>query len=271
MSARVPAALLSIAGSDPVAGAGVQADLRAFDHLGFYGFGVITAVTAQSTTGLQEVYPLEAAQVERQLQVLLADVRPLALKTGMLATADIVVAVVRALKTAQPGPLVVDPVLASTSGGSLGEQGLAAAIRELLLPLCRVVTPNLAEAAELAGGSVRTLDDARAAAARLVELGAPAACITGGHLDGDPADVLYDGDKMTIIRGRRAGGGREFHGTGCLFSAALAGFLAGGRGLTAAAEAAHGYVAAAIGAAVAPGGGMDIPWPPRLEPRVGNL
>jgi hydroxymethylpyrimidine/phosphomethylpyrimidine kinase len=264
-------AVLSIAGSDPGAGAGLQADLRTFDRLGLYGLGVITAITSQNTIGVSGVHPLDAALVKEQLGVLLADIKPRAMKTGMLATAAIAEAVAGGIAEAGGAPLVVDPVLKSTGGGSLAEPELARTIREKLLPLCRVVTPNLSEAAVLAGASVRTLDDAREAAAELVALGAAAACVTGGHLDGDPADVLCDGGRMTVIQGRRAGDAREYHGTGCLFSAALAAFLARGADLETAVRSAHEYVAGGIAAAVAPGHGLRTPWPLRLEPGPGKL
>ena len=272
MKIQAPPPLLSIAGSDPVAGAGIQADLRAFDRMGFYGLGVVTTITAQNTTGVKKIYPLAAPEVGEQLRTLLADVRPRAMKTGMLATAAIAGVVAETLAGAgEMTPLVVDPVLASTGGAGLGEPGLVPAIRELLLPLCSVVTPNLDEAAALTGAAVRSFDGAQEAALMLVEMGAGAACVTGGHLDGDPADVLYDGEKLTVIRGRRAGTAKDYHGTGCLFSAALTAFFAGGSPLVEAAAAAHEYVAAAIEAAVAPGGGLATPWPPRLEPAGGNL
>ncbi len=262
--------LLTIAGSDPGGGAGIQADLRVFGHYGFYGLSVLTAVTAQNTQAVDAVYPLKAEQVAAQLQSVLADFRPVAVKTGMLAEPEIVEMVAAAISEGRTGTLVVDPVLASSAGPSLSSRPgrLAARLAAVLLPACYVVTPNLAEAAALTGRPVETLKDARTAARLLVEeMGAGAACVTGGHLSGEPTDVVYDGVELETVPGKRIAGG-PFHGTGCLFSAALAANLARGYTLMLAVTGAKDLTETAISQAAGPGGGMRIPWlaPGQLEP-----
>lgn len=262
--------VLSVAGHDPGSGAGIQADLRTFGWLGFYGLGAVTAITSQNTLEVRNIFPLHPAEVSSQLETLLEDFRPAAVKTGMLATAPIVEAVATILERIT-GPIVVDPVLASTTGAPLAEAGLAAAIAARLLPLCHVITPNLKEASALTRRPVKTLAQARTAAEALVEMGAAAACVTGGHLEGAPVDVLAGKSGTEVIEGVRRGSG-ELHGTGCLFSAALAGLLARDFELGEAVRAAKSMVERAATGAVLPGRGLKIPWlQDPVEPGTGNL
>lgn len=254
--------ILTVAGSDSGAGAGLQADLRIFSHLGLYGLSAVTAVTAQSSLGVVEVFPMHASQLSAQLEALLADREPAVTKTGMLATEQNLEVVAGLAAAGSLGRLVVDPVLGATAGAGLAEPALAAALARRLVPLADLVTPNLAEAAMLTGITVENQEQAAAAATALVEMGAGAACVTGGHLAGDPVDVLHDGLRLHHLGGKRLRRGETLHGTGCLFSAAAASYLALGKGIPAAVQSARELTAAFIRAAVRPGQGMAVPWPP---------
>ncbi len=244
-----------------------MADLRVFNWLGFYGLGVITAITSQNTLEVKAIHPLGAAPVRDQLDVLLDDVTPAAVKTGMLAAAETVEAVAEAVSNRKAGWLVVDPVLKSTGGFDLGGRKVARAIQKHLLPLAEVITPNLDEAETLTGLRIRTETEAVEAARRLASWGARAVCITGGHFRGPPVDVFLGDSGPEIFPGARQGGGREFHGSGCFFSAALTCLLAEGRKPVDAVGCAKKLVEKALAGAVRPGSGNMIPWPGgSLEP-----
>src|SRR5687768_3616733 len=223
---------LTVAGSDSGGGAGIQADLKTFHQLGVYGTSVITAITAQNTLGVTRWEAVPAAMVRAQLDAVATDLRPRAFKTGMLADAGIVREVAAGAREHDLTGYVLDPVMVATSGDVLIEHDAVAAIREHLLPLCAVVTPNAHEAALLAGIAVETESDlARAAEVLVRELGAGAALVKGGHIDtGDETvDVLYDGT-ATAFRNRRFET-TSTHGTGCTLSAAIAAELAKGMDL----------------------------------------
>ena len=243
----VPVAL-TVAGSDPGGGAGVQADLKTFFALGVYGLSAVTAITVQDTVRVHRTEPLDPALVVAQIDVVLDDIGADAVKTGVLATAGIVVAVAAALRQREPGALVVDPVLIASSGDALMDAGGMEALLDRLFPLAAVVTPNVSEAAVMVGRSLESEDDLRWAAAHLLALGPRAAIVTGGDLDGDAVDVLADSDGVVVLRGARIATSST-HGTGCTFSAALAARLARGDPLEAAARAAKAYVSAALAAA----------------------
>lgn len=261
-----PRVVLTIAGSDPGGGAGLQADLRTFRALDLYGVSVTTAITAQNTRTVAQIFPLPQEQVRSQLEVLLADIAPLATKTGMLATPGIVAEIAHVAGQGRLGRLVVDPVLTSTSGHDLAEAGLARDLLSGIIPLADLVTPNIGEATRLTGVEILSVADMKAAARSLMELNARAVCITGGHLKGDAVDILFDGTDFIELGGRRAGGlKQEFHGTGCLFSSAVAGYLALDMDLIAAVTAAKQLVTAAIGRAIRPGKGMPVPDPPARD------
>lgn len=262
MSAIKPIVALTIAGSDSSAGAGLQADLRVFNHLGLYGKCSVTALTAQNTTGVEAVVPAAADIVVSQLEALLADGVPGVTKTGMLATLANLEAVVDYAVGGRLGLLVVDPVLAATAGKQLSEAALAAGIASRLVPVCDLITPNHEEARLLTGIEIENEAQAAQAAAALVQMGAGAACVTGGHFSGVAIDVLHDGSSLHVFKGERLGRGDEFHGTGCQFSAAVAGYLALGHSMPDAVAAAKKLISQFIGAAVAAGPGMMIPWPP---------
>ena len=234
---------LTVAGFDPSGGAGLQADLKVFLRLGVYGLSVATALTAQNTRGVKRVMPVLTKYVSEQINVLLSEFVPQAVKTGMLYSEGNVDAVCRAVRKSSLGNLVVDPVILSSTGRRLAERGMPGALRKKLLPLCSVVTPNILEASVLSGIPVETVADMEKAAVRLKKCGPASVIVTGGHLDSEAVDVLYDGD-FHHIRGRKLRG--EFHGTGCTFSAALTAFLAQGHGLIEAARLAKKFTRGAI-------------------------
>jgi hydroxymethylpyrimidine/phosphomethylpyrimidine kinase len=244
---------LTIAGSDPSGGAGIQADLKTFAAHEVYGVSAITAVTVQSTRGVESIAPLEADLVTAQIEELAGDLAIDATKTGMLATAAIVEAVAAAIKELDLPLVVVDPVLVSTSGTRLlDDDGLRVLCSELL-PLARVITPNVPEAEALSGRHITSAVTAREAARRLHDMGAAAVIVTGGHAtwdlngraSGDAVDLLFDGRAFHEFRVPRVAG-RETHGTGCTFSSAVAAGLARGLALPDAAARAQQYVAGAI-------------------------
>ena len=262
-----PLSVLAIGGSDPGGGAGIQADLRMFNYLAVYGFSVITAVTSQNTREVKGVLALSKTDIDGQLAAIAEDAVLAATKTGMLATAGAVEAVAEFVENKKAGVFVIDPVIMSTTGTSLLDKEGVELLKSRLIPLCRVITPNLTEAQTLTGIRIEKPEHAEEAAKELVAIGARAACVTGGHWPGRPVDVLYDGREIEIFEGTRSGEGAGFHGTGCLFSAALTCYLARDRKLPAAIADAKRLVQAAIAGSVRSGGGMRVPWlGVRLEP-----
>ncbi|MDE0122276.1 MAG: bifunctional hydroxymethylpyrimidine kinase/phosphomethylpyrimidine kinase [Gemmatimonadota bacterium] len=248
---------LTIAGSDSGGGAGIQADLKTFHRWGVYGTSALTAVTAQNTLGVQEIHPVPPPIIAAQIRSVSEDLAPRAVKSGMLATAEIVTTVAAAIRRHRLGPYVLDPVMVATSGDTLLERDAVAAVRDELLPLAAIVTPNWAEAALLAGVPVAEANPrGMARAARvLVEAGAGAALVKGGHLEGDEVvDLYWDGEVERVYRGPRTRT-RHTHGTGCTLSAAIAAGLARGEGMEEAAGGAVGWVRAAISTAPGLGGG----------------
>ena len=251
---------LTIAGSDSGGGAGIQADLRVFDFLGLYGTSVITALTAQNSVGVQAVFPTVPEQVAEQLRSITTDLPPVVTKTGMLPTMEIIDVVSESAASGALGKLVIDPVLAGTSGASLAEEGCAQRLIEKLIPHCHLMTPNLSEAAALTGMKIENGGDALEAARILVENGAGAVCVTGGHWSGEPIDYYFDGKEALELQGARILEGTDIHGTGCFFSAAAAGFIAQGNDRTQALLKAKRLIEDAIRNAFKPGEGMPIPW-----------
>jgi hydroxymethylpyrimidine/phosphomethylpyrimidine kinase len=248
--------VLVVGGSDSSAGAGVQADLLTVAALGGSARTVVTAVTAQHSGGVSGSWPAAGEAVEAQLRAAFLDTPPRAIKTGMLATAEAVRAVAEAARAHAGVPLVIDPVVRSSSGAALIDESGLEAVRRLLLPLGALVTPNAAEASLLAGMPVRTVAEAEAAARRIVALGARAVVVTGGHLEGDArgTDVLVTAQGAAALPGAYLDG-REVHGTGCAFASAAATRLASGDGVEAAVRAAKRYVAALIASAERVGDG----------------
>ena len=245
---------LTIAGSDSGGGAGIQADLKTFHALGVYGTSVITAITAQNTLGVHAVHPVPLAHVRAQIDAVATDLRPAALKTGMLATTLLVETVAAAIREHGLRRYVLDPVMVATSGDRLlAEDAVAGLVRDLL-PLADIVTPNLHEARILSGVQVADEDDMRLAGDRILELGASAVLIKGGHLQGEAVDLLMDGGVERVWR-RPTIDTEHTHGTGCTLSAAIAAGLARGDELTEAVDRAVRYVSRAIEAAPGLGSG----------------
>jgi hydroxymethylpyrimidine/phosphomethylpyrimidine kinase len=246
---------LTIAGSDSGGGAGIQADLKTFQQFGVYGTSVIVALTAQNTLGVRAVEPVSEAMVIAQLAALAEDLSPAALKTGMLAEASLVRLVAKAIRENGWGPLVVDPVMVSTSGHQLLSEEAVSVVRKVLLPLAAVVTPNLDEAALLTGLPVRDVADMETAGRALLADGAAAALVKGGHLGGDElTDILVTATGIRRFRHARIET-TSTHGTGCTLSAAITAGLALGRSLETTVGDALDYVHRAIAAAPGLGGG----------------
>ncbi|HVH62845.1 MAG TPA: bifunctional hydroxymethylpyrimidine kinase/phosphomethylpyrimidine kinase [Candidatus Dormibacteraeota bacterium] len=221
---KLPVAL-TIAGSDSGGGAGIQADLKTFAVLGVHGTSAITAVTAQNTQGVIDYLELPASLIRDQISAVVDDIGVQAAKTGMLSSVAIIDAVAQAIRDFQLRRLVVDPVMVAKGGARLLRQNAVAALREKLVPLASVVTPNLPEAEVLLDRSIRTLDERRQAARDLVAMGARAAVVKGGHAEDDATDVFFDGSQMIELPGRRIKT-TNTHGSGCVFSAAIAAGLA---------------------------------------------
>lgn len=251
MSAVTPPVALTIAGSDSGGAAGIQADLRAFAALGVYGTTAITAVTAQNTLGVQEVHVVPAAHVDAQITSVVGDLRPSAVKTGMLATAATIATVAARARRGDLAGLVVDPVMVASTGRRLLDHDAEKAYVEHLFPHAVVVTPNLWEAGVLTGRELRTVDDMVTAARQLAMTGARHVVVKGGHLPGPSAvDVIFDGADARIASVPRVETG-NVHGTGCTLSAAIAAHLALGRSPVEAIEGAKGFVTRALRGAAA--------------------
>ncbi|HEX2235173.1 MAG TPA: bifunctional hydroxymethylpyrimidine kinase/phosphomethylpyrimidine kinase [Actinomycetota bacterium] len=237
---------LTIAGSDSGGGAGVQADLKVFFALGCHGTSAITALTAQNTVAVNGVHEVPTEFVVAQIEAVVDDLGVDAAKTGMLASAPIIDAVAKAVEAHGLEALVVDPVMVSKSGDRLLAEDAIEALRDRLLPLARVMTPNLHEASLLVGESIRSLDDMRAAARSLHGRGTRAVLVKGGHLEGDEAvDVFFDGEELVELRSERFDTG-DTHGTGCALAAAITARLALGDATLPAVRFAKDFVAGAI-------------------------
>ena len=223
---KLPVAL-TIAGADSGGGAGIQADLRTFAFLGVHGTSAITAITAQNTRDVTGILELPVELITQQIDAVVDDIGVQAAKTGMLASAEIIAAVADAIERHGIRNLVVDPVMVAKGGARLLRDDAVAALRQRLLPLAAVVTPNLPEAAVLLGRPVKSLEDRRQAARDLVAMGARAAVVKGGHAEGDAVDVFFAGAEIAELRAPRVDT-QNTHGSGCVFSAAIAAGLARG-------------------------------------------
>lgn len=250
-----PPIALTIAGSDSGGGAGIQADIRTFHQFGVFGTTAVAAITAQNTTGVRAVEPIPASLVRAQIDAVAEDLRPAALKTGMLATAEVVEVVAERIATYRWGNYVLDPVMVSTSGHRLLTAEGERAVRDRLLPLALLATPNLDEAEVLTGEKVRSVEAMERAGERLRGFGARAVLIKGGHLDGDTVtDLLVTADGVRRFSRPRIPT-TSTHGTGCTLSAAITAGLALGRSLNEAVEDGLEFVARAIASAPGLGSG----------------
>ncbi len=235
---------LSIAGSDPSGGAGIQADLKTFHQFGVYGEAVITLLTVQNTVAVDSVQVLDPDFVSAQLIAVLEDIPPMAAKTGALGTAAMVERIAF-LAASFTFPLVVDPVMISKHGAPLMAPEARNKLIELLLPACALLTPNLHEAAAITGMRVETPAQMREAAMAILDLGAGAVLLKGGHLEGAAMDLLlWHGGEMKLPAKRIET--KHTHGTGCSYSAAVTALLASGHGLEEAVRQAKGWIHAAI-------------------------
>lgn len=271
MTAHTQGLVLVVAGSDPSAGAGLQADLKTVAGMGGYAMTAVTAITVQDTLFVQHVYPLPAEWVAQQMRTCLADMGADCIKLGMLATQEIVLAVAKVLAEWPHIPVVADPVLAGTAGGTLLDKGGHQAFLAKLLPLVTLLTPNLPEAQILSGIEIHSLADMELAARRLVWLaqnsqagaqnsqaGGPAVLVTGGHLPGELiTDLFFDGSNVRHFHAQRFPGS-GFHGTGCALTSAIATGVAQGKSLDAAVVAGLAFVRRAIEESFALGKGQRL-------------
>ncbi|MFE0732443.1 bifunctional hydroxymethylpyrimidine kinase/phosphomethylpyrimidine kinase [Streptomyces antibioticus] len=246
--------VLTVAGSDSGGGAGIQADLKTMLALGTHGMSVVTAVTAQNSLGVQGAWELPVEAVRAQYRSVADDIGVQAVKTGMLASAELVEAVAD-LIAGTDAPAVVDPVGVSKHGDALLAASALDSVRTRLLPAATVATPNLDEVAQLTGVHVASRDDLRRAAGAVLEFGPRWALIKGGHLAGDAVDLLTDGTEEHWLSAPRLDN-RHTHGTGCTLASAIAAHLARGESVPAAVTAAKAYVTGAIAAGFSLGGGI---------------
>lgn len=239
--------VLSIAGSDSGGGAGIQADLKTISALGCFATTAITAITVQNTIGVSGIHPVPVKYVKAQIEAVMADMQPLAIKIGMVPNARLAAAIATVLKQYPRVPIVFDPVMAATSGNSLIQNGTVTAFKKQLFPLAQLVTPNLDEAAILAQMPIGTLNDMKQAAKRMIALGCKAVLIKGGHLKGPALYDVYlnkNGDERVFSSAAIAT--HNTHGTGCSLASAIAAYIALGNDVITA--IAHGkiYVGQAI-------------------------
>jgi hydroxymethylpyrimidine/phosphomethylpyrimidine kinase len=248
--------LLSVAGFDPSAGAGILLDLKVFGRLGFQGTAVLTAITVQNTVRVHEVVPLPAGLVADQFEVLAGDMDFAGLKIGMAGSRDNLAGIAKILRAGRGRPRVVDPVFRSSSGAPLLDSDAVPDFLPAIRGEATILTPNLEEAGRLTGCRVTDVEGMRAAAEKIYDLGRIPCLVKGGHLAGSPVNLLFDGKTCALFGRPRIR--KVVHGTGCLFSAALLGYLARGKALVKACELATDFTAQAIREAVRPGRGRMI-------------
>jgi len=264
---KMPVAL-TIAGSDSGGGAGIQADLKTFAVLGVHGTSAITAITAQNTTRVTDILELPTSLIREQIAVVVDDIGVHAAKTGMLSSAAIIATVADAVERYGIGNLVVDPVMVAKGGAKLLRDDAVTAMRDLLMPLAAVVTPNLPEAQVLLGREIATLDERRRAARDLVAMGARSAVVKGGHAEGDVVDVFFDGKQLIELSAERIETPNT-HGSGCVFSAAITAGIALGMEPLEAVRRAKTFITQAIANSIEIGHGHG-PVNPWFAQRVGR-
>jgi hydroxymethylpyrimidine/phosphomethylpyrimidine kinase len=249
--------VLTVAGSDSCGGAGIQADLKTIMALGGLGMSVITALTAQNTFGIQDIYEISPEFVEKQFESVMIDVGVDAAKTGMLTNTGILKTVASMIRKYGIEKVVVDPVMAAKGGETLIRGKAREALISELIPLAFVVAPNIPEAEVLAEMQITSTSDMKKAAKVIYGFGAKNVVIKGGHLIGDAVDILYDGNKFRQLSAERIDK-KETHGTGCTFSAAIATLLAKGESVSKAVEGAKTYVTQAIKTSYSTGTGYRL-------------
>lgn len=245
MDTSKPPTAMTIAGSDSGGGAGIQADLKTFSALGVFGTSTLTAITAQNTVGVTAVHEIPTDVISAQIDAVITDIGADAVKTGMLSSAAIVATVSAAVRRHGITNLVVDPVMVAKSGDRLLREEAISSICNDLIPLAKVVTPNIPEAEDLTGLSISTDADVRRAAEVIIGMGARSVVVKGGHRDGPPTDILYDGERFLEFTTERIPT-TNTHGTGCTFASAVAAGLAHGLEVPDAVQQAKDYVTAAI-------------------------
>lgn len=241
------AVALTIAGSDSGGGAGIQADLKTFSALGCFGTSAITAITAQNTLGVTAIHSVPPEIVRAQIKAVLEDIKPQAIKIGMVHTAELAVAIASVLKDYPAIPVIFDPVMVATSGDLLIENGTIDTLKQVLFPLAALVTPNLDEAALLAEMDIKNLEDMEAAARKIIGFGCNAILLKGGHLEGKQLfDVYLDQEGRKRVFESEAIDTNNTHGTGCSLSSAIAAFMARKLKLISAVAAAKMFIYEAI-------------------------
>ena len=246
---------LTIAGSDPTGGAGLQADLKVFKAFNVHGLSVVSAITAQSTEGVDFLFPVDEDPFQKQLSILLRDIKPDAFKLGMLYSRRAVEIIGETVKNYSLKNLVIDPVTISSSGMSLVDNGTLDSLRDVLFPFSKVITPNIYEASVLTGIMIGNKEDMKEAAKILKDMGPEVVVITGGHLEEIALDLYYDGE-FHAVEGEKLRG--EYHGTGCAFSAAVTALIALDHSPLESVRRAKEFVGNAIKKAYYPGKGMGL-------------
>lgn len=243
------AAVLTIAGSDSGGGAGIQADIKTMSALGCYATSAITAITVQNTMGVTGIHSVPAAIVRGQVDAVMTDIQPAAIKIGMVHSAELAVTLAEALGAYSEVPVVLDPVMISTSGHRLIEDDTVALLREKLFPLAAIITPNLDEAAVLCGKPLHSLEEMKHAADSLLQTGCSAVLIKGGHLKGEKVyDVYKDAEGQELVLESDRIESNNVHGTGCTLSSAIASYLALGNTLLQSVQLGKNYITNAIAA-----------------------
>jgi hydroxymethylpyrimidine/phosphomethylpyrimidine kinase len=242
---------LTIAGSDCSGGAGIQADIKTMSALGVYASSVITAITVQNTTGVKLVYPIDPTVITDQIKAVMDDIRPQAVKIGMMDSLDTVEAIAKTLRNYSGKYIVVDPVMVSSSGTRLMNADAVSTFCRKLLPITYLVTPNIPEAEQLSGIVVDNMEKARVAACRIARMGCRNVLITGGHLTGDTKDdylFMFDGERIIFeyVFSDVTVQSVNNHGTGCTFSSAITALLARGLKLPEAISGAKHYITEAL-------------------------
>lgn len=237
--------VLSIAGTDPTGGAGIQTDLKTFEANNVYGMAVVTVVTAQNTTGVFGMQPVDPALVAKQIDCVFDDIRPDAVKIGMLYDADIIRAVVNRLRAHQAENIVLDPVMMSSSGQALLQEDAARVLLDELFPICTLVTPNLHEAAAICGRPITSRADMEQAAQEIAAKTHGAVLVKGGHLADCADDLLFDGEALHWLPAPRIDNPNT-HGTGCTLSSSIASGLALGLSMLGSVKRAKRYLTACI-------------------------
>lgn len=239
--------VLAIAGFDGSGGAGIQADIKTISALGCFATSVLTALPVQNTQGVRNIYPIPYSAVQEQIQAIMDDIFPDAIKIGMVHTAELVKTIVNTLKQYSEVPIIFDPVMVATSGHKLIEDTTISTIIETLFPIASIITPNMDEAAILAGMEIKTIEDMYTAGNKILQLGCKSILLKGGHLEGKRITSLYFQQDGTVLP-------FEFekyetnntHGSGCTLSSAIASYIAQGKNLTDAIALAQDYVHQAI-------------------------